>query len=121
MLFGLVWFLAALFQVSVLSRVGGWGGGGGWLKSKIQLSSAWLGLSFAIQVFAIILLEFSFNISVFSGKPGDARWADGGAICAEHLQSEEMLSTVTRKCYLKYEICICLTMNTLPCLLSWYN
>ena len=36
MLFGLVWFLVALFQVSVLSR--GWGGGS--VKTKIKLISA---------------------------------------------------------------------------------
>ena len=44
MLFGLVWFLAALFKVLVLSRLGWWGFGRGMgvrLKLEIQLNSAW--------------------------------------------------------------------------------
>ena len=33
--------------------------GGGWLKSKIQLSSAWLGLSFAIMKYDIVTFLLS--------------------------------------------------------------
>ena len=42
--FGLVWFLAALFQVSVLSRVGGGVAGWWWvaeIKNTAKLSLAW--------------------------------------------------------------------------------
>ena len=68
MLFGLVWFLAALFQVSVLSRVGV-GGGVAEIKNTAKLSLAWAVLCniFRCKIFSLVASPFE-NLKPFN-KP----------------------------------------------------
>ena len=70
MLFGLVCFFASLFQVSVLSR--GWGGGGGgWVgehgnkaNSAEAEAEAWLGLAELGNKYIWVILQIHFNLEV---------------------------------------------------------